>query len=57
MADELTRLGRTPLIVVDEIGYIPFDPEAANLFLQFISAALQTRVRDRHEQQALRTLG
>ncbi|WWM29123.1 ATP-binding protein [Streptomyces sp. B21-104] len=32
-----------PLIVVDEIGYIPFDPEAANLILQFISAATNTR--------------
>ncbi|MFD3330751.1 ATP-binding protein [Streptomyces sp. NPDC058701] len=37
LADELTRLGRIPLIVVDEVGYIPFEPEAANLFFQFIS--------------------
>jgi len=29
---ELTRLGRLPLIVVDEVGYIPFEPETANLF-------------------------
>ncbi|WP_329467875.1 ATP-binding protein [Streptomyces sp. NBC_01431] len=35
--EELTRLGRIPLIVVDEVGYIPFEPEAANLFFQFIS--------------------
>lgn len=33
----MTRLGRIPLIVVDEVGYIPFEPEAANLFFQFIS--------------------
>ena len=25
LSDELTRLGRIPLIVVDEVGYIPFD--------------------------------
>jgi DNA replication protein DnaC len=31
---ELTRLGRYPLIVVDEVGYIPFEHEAANLFFQ-----------------------
>jgi DNA replication protein DnaC len=37
LTDELTRLGRIPLIVVDEVGYIPFEPEAANLFFQFIS--------------------
>jgi DNA replication protein DnaC len=35
---ELVRLGRYPLIVVDEVGYIPFEPEAANLFFQLISA-------------------
>jgi IstB-like ATP binding protein len=32
------RLGRYPLIVVDEVGYIPFEPEAANLFFQLVSA-------------------
>lgn len=37
LSDELTRLGRIPLIVVDEVGYIPFEPEAANLFFQFMS--------------------
>ncbi|CAN5698073.1 ATP-binding protein [soil metagenome] len=36
--DELRRLGRYPLIVIDEVGYIPFEPEAANLFFQLISA-------------------
>jgi DNA replication protein DnaC len=35
---ELIRLGRYPLIVVDEVGYIPFEPEAANLFFQLVSA-------------------
>jgi DNA replication protein DnaC len=35
---ELTRLGRYPLLVIDEVGYIPFEPEAANLFFQLVSA-------------------
>ena len=35
---ELTRLGRYPLIVVDEVGDIPFEPEAANLFFQLVSS-------------------
>jgi DNA replication protein DnaC len=26
--DELRRLGRYPLLVVDEVGYVPFEPEA-----------------------------
>jgi DNA replication protein DnaC len=36
--DELRRLGRYPVLVVDEVGYIPFEAEAANLFLQLISS-------------------
>ena len=35
---ELRRLGYLPLVVVDEVGYIPFDPEAANLMFSLISA-------------------
>ncbi len=35
---KLVRLGRYPLIVVDEVGYIPFEPEAANLFFQLVSS-------------------
>jgi len=35
---ELTRLGRYPLLVVDEVGYIPFESEAANLFFQPVSS-------------------
>ena len=35
---ELTRLGRVPLLVIDEVGYIPFEAEAANLFFQLVSS-------------------
>jgi DNA replication protein DnaC len=35
---ELRRLAFIPLIVVDEVGYIPFDPEAANLMFSLVSA-------------------
>ena len=38
LQSELTRLGRYPLIVVDEVGYIPFEAEAANLFFQLVSS-------------------
>ena len=34
---ELKRLSFVPLLVVDEIGYIPFDPEAANLMFSLVS--------------------
>src|SRR6266699_3104140 len=35
---ELIRLGRYPVLVVDEVSYIPFEAEAANLFFQLVSA-------------------
>jgi DNA replication protein DnaC len=36
--EELRRLGRYPLLVIDEVGYVPFEPEAANLFFQLVAA-------------------
>ena len=35
---EFVRLGRYPLLVIDEVGYVPFEPEAANLFFQLVAA-------------------
>jgi DNA replication protein DnaC len=37
LQDELVKLGRVPLLIVDEVGYIPFEAEAANLFFQLVS--------------------
>ena len=37
LEDELRRLERIPLLVVGEVGYIPFDPEAANLMFMLVS--------------------
>ena len=34
---ELRRLGRVPLVIVDEVGYVPFDPEAAKLMFMLVS--------------------
>jgi DNA replication protein DnaC len=42
LQQELTKLGRYPLIVVDEVGYIPFEAEAANLFFQLVSSRYET---------------
>ncbi len=38
LAQELVRLRRYGLIVVDEVGYIPFEQDAANLFFQLVSS-------------------
>jgi DNA replication protein DnaC len=35
---ELDRLRRIPLVIVDEVGYIPFDPDAAALFFALIAS-------------------
>jgi DNA replication protein DnaC len=34
---ELKRLSFLPCLIVDVIGYIPFDPEAANLMFSLVS--------------------
>lgn len=38
LQDELVKLSRVPVLVVDEVGYIPFEAEAANLFFQLVSS-------------------
>lgn len=38
LESELERLRRIPLLVVDEVGYIPFDPDAAALFFALVSS-------------------
>ena len=35
---ELTRLARYHLIIIDEVGYLPFGQDAANLFFQLVSS-------------------
>jgi DNA replication protein DnaC len=37
-AQELVRLRRYRLITVDEVGYIPFEQDAANVFFQLVSS-------------------
>jgi DNA replication protein DnaC len=54
---ELVRLGRYPLIVVVEVGYIPFEPEAREPVLPAGQLPLRTRQPDRHLQQPLRPPG
>ena len=57
LQDELRKLGRYPLLVIDEVGYIPFEPEAANLFFQLVSARYERASLIVTSQQALRPLG
>jgi DNA replication protein DnaC len=38
LAAELTRLRRYGLIIIDEVGYLPFAQDAANLFFQLVSS-------------------
>ncbi|WP_228977647.1 IS21-like element helper ATPase IstB [Streptomyces sp. DH12] len=35
--EELAALDACPLLVVDELGYVPFDGESANLFFQLVA--------------------
>ncbi|WP_311923004.1 ATP-binding protein [Microbispora sp. H10836] len=38
LQEELLKLARIPVLVVDEAGYIPFEAEAANLFFHLVSS-------------------
>ena len=38
LPQELAKLRRYGLIVVDEVGYLPFEQDAANLFFQLVSS-------------------
>lgn len=38
LPNELARLRRYSLIIVDEVGYLPFEQDAANLFFQLVSS-------------------
>ena len=38
LEQELKKVRRYKLIIVDEIGYIPFDTDAANLFFQLVAS-------------------
>jgi DNA replication protein DnaC len=38
LTEELARLRRFGLLIVDEVGYIPFEQDAANLFFQLVSS-------------------
>ena len=53
---ELARLRRYGLIIVDEVGYLPFEQDAANLFFQLV-VPLRTRLADPDLQPALQRLG
>jgi DNA replication protein DnaC len=35
--DKLTYFAKARLLIVDELGYLPFEPEAAHLFFQLVS--------------------
>jgi len=38
LAAELAKLRRYGLIIIDEVGYLPFEQDAANLFFQLVSS-------------------
>lgn len=37
LEDRLTHLGKPKLLIVDELDYLPFEPDAAHLFFQLVS--------------------
>ena len=55
--DELRRLERYPLLICDEVGYIPFDPQAANLMFMLVSRRYERASLIVTSQQAVQRVG
>lgn len=53
----LERLGASLLLVVDEVDYIPFDPEAAALFFALVRLTLRAPLHDLEPQTRPSALG
>ena len=54
LPNELTRLRRYALIIVDEVGYLPLEQDAANLFFQLVSSRYERASLIVTLQQAVR---
>ena len=54
---ELDRLDRVPLLVCDEVGYIPFDPQAASLMFMLVSRRFERRSLIVTSDKTLQRLG
>src|SRR3546814_11447934 len=39
---QLTQLARPKLLIIDELGYLPFEANAAHLFFQLVSRRYET---------------
>jgi DNA replication protein DnaC len=37
LEDRLVHVGKPTLLIIDELGYLPFEPNAAHLFFQLVS--------------------
>ena len=42
-ADKLTILSKPKLLIIDELGYVPFSPEATHLLFQMMSWRYETK--------------
>ena len=42
LAEAVKTIGRPSLLIIDELGYMPLDPDAANLYFQVISKRYET---------------
>ena len=49
---ELKKIRRYKLIIIDEVGYIPFDQDAANLFFQLVASRYEEGFDHGHLQPA-----
>ncbi|BCH30304.1 hypothetical protein MesoLjLc_22340 [Mesorhizobium sp. L-8-10] len=48
LEERLMHLSKPKLLIVDELGYLPFEPDAAHLFFQLVSRRCERRSHADH---------
>jgi len=57
LEDRLLHFSKPKLLIIDELGYLPFEPNAAHLFFQLGVAPLRGRQHADHRQPCGRRMG
>jgi len=57
LEDRLIHFGKPKLLIIDELGYLPFEPAAAHLFFQLVSRRYEQRQHADYQQSHSQRVG
>jgi DNA replication protein DnaC len=57
LEERLAQFAKPKLLIIDELGYLPFEPNAAHLFFQLVRPPLRKRCNPAHQQPQCRRVG